>query len=38
MKEAFRPITYSVKHDSRPTIKQIRVHNRTGEKLGLWEE
>lgn len=33
---AWRAITYSSKKDTPPTVKQIRVHNRTGQKLGCW--
>ena len=33
---AFRPITYSSSQDTANTVRQIRVHNATGHKLGLW--
>lgn len=32
----WRAITYSSKHDTKPTIKQVQVHNRTGQRLGCW--
>jgi len=33
---AWRAITYSSQHDTAVTVRQVRVHNRTGEKLGCW--
>lgn len=33
---AFRNITYSQKADSGPTIRQVKVHNLSGHKLGCW--
>jgi hypothetical protein len=34
---AWRAITYSTKGDTAPTVKQVRVHNRTGQNLGCWK-
>lgn len=34
---AWRPITYSLKGDTARTVKQIRVHNRTGQNLRCWK-
>jgi uncharacterized protein YceK len=34
---AWRAITYSGKGDTAPTVRQIRVHNRTGQRLGCWK-
>lgn len=34
---AWRAITYSSKKDTAVTVKQIRVHNRTGQNLGCWK-
>jgi hypothetical protein len=33
---AWRAITYSASKDTQPTVKQIRVHNETGRRLGCW--
>ena len=33
---AWRAITYASKHDTAETVRQVRVHNRTGEKIGCW--
>ena len=33
---AWRSITYSKKGDTGKTIRQVRVHNRTGQNLGCW--
>jgi hypothetical protein len=32
----FQPVRYSSKTDSAATIKQARIHNATGRKLGCW--
>lgn len=32
-----RAITYSSKHDTKPTVQQIQVHNRAGQRLGCWK-
>jgi outer membrane lipoprotein SlyB len=34
---AWRAITYASKHDTAETVRQVRVHNRTGEKIGCWK-
>lgn len=34
---AWRAITYSVKKDTPPTVKQIRIHNQVGRNLGCWK-
>lgn len=34
---AWRAITYSQKHDTAPTVKQVRVHNQVGRNLGCWK-
>lgn len=34
---AWRAITYSSKGDTALTIKQVRIHNRTGQNLGCWK-
>jgi len=34
---AWRAITYSSKGDTALTVKQVRVHNRTGQNLGCWK-
>jgi uncharacterized lipoprotein YmbA len=34
---AWRAITYASKHDTAETVRQVRVHNRTGEKIGCWQ-
>ena len=34
---AWRAITYASKHDTAETVRQVRVHNRTGEKMGCWK-
>jgi hypothetical protein len=33
---AWRAITYSSQHDTAVTVRQVRVHNRTGQKIGCW--
>jgi len=33
---AWRAITYSAKRDTAPTVRQVRVHNRTGQRFGCW--
>lgn len=33
---AFKPISWS-KKDTVPTVRQIKVHNEVGVKLGLWK-
>ena len=33
---AWRAITYSLKHDTKATVEQIRIHNETGHRLGCW--
>lgn len=33
---AWRAITYSAKKDTADTVRQVRVHNRTGQNLGCW--
>jgi outer membrane lipoprotein SlyB len=33
---AWRAISYSSKHDTSQTVRQVRVHNRTGQKIGCW--
>ncbi len=33
---AWRAITYASKHDTADTVRQVRVHNRTGRKIGCW--
>jgi hypothetical protein len=35
--EAWRPITYSGTRDTPQTVRQVRVHNRTGQNLGCWK-
>ena len=32
----WRAITYASKRDTPETVRQVRVHNRTGEKIGCW--
>lgn len=34
---AWRAITYSSKGDTAQTVRQVRVHNLTGSKLGCWK-
>jgi hypothetical protein len=34
---AWRAITYASKHDTAETVRQVRVHNRAGEKIGCWK-
>lgn len=34
---AWRAITYASRHDTAETVRQVRVHNRTGEKIGCWQ-
>ena len=34
---AWRAITYASRHDTAATVRQVRVHNRTGEKMGCWQ-
>jgi hypothetical protein len=34
---AWRAITYASRHDTAETVRQVRVHNRAGEKLGCWQ-
>ena len=34
---AWRAITYASRHDTAETVRQVRVHNRTGEKMGCWQ-
>ena len=34
---AWRAITYSSKHDTGETVRQVRVHNRAGQKIGCWQ-
>lgn len=34
---AWRSISYSAKKDTTDTVRQVRVHNRTGQNLGCWE-
>jgi hypothetical protein len=33
---AWRPITYSGTRDTSNTVRQVRVHNKTGQNLGCW--
>lgn len=33
----WRPITYSSSKDTGETVKQSRVHNRVGQRLGCWK-
>jgi hypothetical protein len=33
----WRAITYAGKHDTAATVRQVRVHNLTGAKLGCWK-
>ena len=33
---AWRAITYASKHDTVETVRQVRVHNRSGQKMGCW--
>jgi hypothetical protein len=33
----WRAISYASKRDSAPTVRQVRVHNRTGQNLGCWK-
>ena len=33
---AWRAITYASQHDTAETVRQVRVHNLTGEKMGCW--
>jgi outer membrane murein-binding lipoprotein Lpp len=34
---AWRAITYSSKNDTAETVRQVRVHNRTGQKIRCWQ-
>jgi len=34
---AWRAITYASQHDTAETVRQVRVHNRTGRKIGCWQ-
>ena len=34
---AWRAISYASRHDTAETVRQVRVHNRTGEKMGCWQ-
>ena len=34
---AWRAITYASQHDTAETVRQVRVHNRTGQKIGCWK-
>jgi Tfp pilus assembly protein PilN len=34
---AWRAITYASRHDTAETVRQVRVHNRVGEKMGCWK-
>jgi hypothetical protein len=34
---AWRAITYSSKGDTAETVRQVRVHNLTGQKLRCWQ-
>jgi outer membrane biogenesis lipoprotein LolB len=34
---AWRPLTYSGKLDTAPTIEGVRTHNKTGKNLGCWD-
>ena len=34
---AWRAITYASQHDTAETVRQVRVHNRTGQKLRCWQ-
>ena len=34
---AWRAITYSSRNDTAETVRQVRVHNRTGERIGCWK-
>ena len=34
---AWRAITYSSKHDTAETVRQVRVHNRAGANMGCWQ-
>lgn len=33
---AWRAISYSAKKDTAETVKQVRVHDATGKRLGCW--
>jgi uncharacterized lipoprotein YmbA len=33
---AWRAITYASQHDTAETVRQVRVHNLTGKKIGCW--
>lgn len=33
----WRPISYSSKKDTPETVKQVRVHNKTGQNLRCWK-
>ena len=33
----WRPISYSSKKDTPETVKQVRVHNKTGQNLKCWK-
>ena len=34
---AWRSISYSSKRDTAETVRQVRVHNLTGQKVGCWK-
>jgi len=34
---AWRAISYASRHDTAETVRQVRVHNRTGAKMGCWQ-
>jgi hypothetical protein len=34
---AWRAITYSSQRDTAETTRQVRVHNRAGQKIGCWQ-
>jgi hypothetical protein len=34
---AWRSITYSSRRDTAATVREIRVHNLTGQKIGCWQ-
>jgi len=33
----WRAISYASKHDTAQTVREVRVHNLTGRKLGCWQ-
>ena len=33
----WRAISYASKHDTADTVREVRVHNLTGQKLGCWK-